>query len=222
MDPETRTGAQEPPVRPQPDGSDIRKVTAADVPRVAEALADSFYDDPLMGWVIPDDSSRRERLQRGFDLWMRRIWLKHDECFTTDRLIGGALWMPPGTWHLRVPEQLRLVPAMIGAVGRNLPRLFRLLNAMESKHPHDPHFYLPVVGVEPQWQGKGFGGALMRPILERCDEQKVPAYLEATSVRSRALYERNGFEVVEEMRAAKTAPPLWRMWREPKGLPSST
>jgi GNAT superfamily N-acetyltransferase len=207
---------QDLPVRPLPDGSDIRKVTDADVPRVAKALATSFHDDPVLGrWLVPDESERRRRLERGFDLYVRRIWLPHDECYTTDRLIGGAMWMPPGTWHLSTLQQIRLLPAVVRNIGRRLPRLLSLLNAFEAKHPHEPHYYLPAVGVEPEWQGRGFGAALIRPVLERCESERLPAYLEATSPRNRALYERHGFEVVEEM-TVKDSPPVARMWREPR------
>lgn len=216
VDPEGSADVEGLPVRPLPDGSDIRKVTEADVPRVAEALAGAFYDDPLIGhWVVRDESRRMRRLERGFELYVRRIWLRHDECYTTDRLIGGAMWMPPGTWHMNVLQQLWLLPPMVAALGRDLPRLMRLLNVFEAKHPHDPHYYLPAIGVEAAWQGKGFGAALLRPILERCDREALPAYLEASSPRNRALYERHGFEVVEET-TVNDSPPFWRMWREPQ------
>jgi GNAT superfamily N-acetyltransferase len=216
VDPEEGSDIQGLPVRPLPDGSDIKKVAEADVPRVATALARAFYDDPLLGhWVGQDQSRRMRRLERGFELYMRRIWLRHDECYTTDRLIGGAMWMPPSTWHLNTLQQLWLLPPMAAALGRDLPRLLRLLNAVEAKHPDDPHYYLPVIGVEPEWMGRGFGAALLRPILERCDRERTPAYLEATSPRCRALYERHGFEVVEEM-TVRDSPPFWPMWREPR------
>jgi GNAT superfamily N-acetyltransferase len=209
----TETGL---PVRPLPDGSDIKKVTEADIPQVAEALAKAFCDDPIFSWLVPDESSRKGKLERAFELYLRRVWFAHDECLTTDRLIGGAMWMPPDTWHMSVLEQLRLLPALVATVGRDLPRLMKLLNAMEKKHPHDPHYYLPVIGVEPEWQGRGFGAALMRPVLERCDRERLPAYLEATSPRNRAAYERHGFQVVNEL-AVRDSPPLWPMRREPQG-----
>src|SRR5438105_222853 len=90
-----------------------------------------------------------------------------------------------------------------------------LPNAIEATHPHERHYYLPVIGIRPEGQGRGFGSALLRPILARCDRERLPAYLEASSTRNRALYERRGFVVVEEMRVSDS-PPLWRMWREAK------
>jgi GNAT superfamily N-acetyltransferase len=190
-------------------------VTASDLPQVAEALARSFLDDPIFSWIVPDDAGRVAKLERGFDLFARRVWFPHDEAYTTEHLIGAAFWMPPGTWHLGLLAQLRLLPSMAVITRRDLPRLLRVLNAIEAKHPQDDHYYLPLVGIAPEWQGRGFGSALLRPMLERCDRGGVPAYLEATSPRNRALYERQGFAVVEELRV-KDSPPLWRMWRAPR------
>jgi ribosomal protein S18 acetylase RimI-like enzyme len=215
VDGDQTADASEAQIRPLPDGSDVRKVSASDLPRVVEALARSFYDDPIFSWVAPDDARRVGKLERGFDLFARRVWFPHDEAYTTDRLIGAAFWMPPGTWHLGLLAQLRLLPMMAVITRRDLPRLLGVLNAIETKHPHDHHYYLPLVGIAPDWQGRGFGSALLRPMLERCDRESVPAYLEATSPRNRALYERHGFTVVEELRV-KDSPPLWRMWRSPR------
>jgi GNAT superfamily N-acetyltransferase len=193
----------------------VRKATAADVADVARALAQAFYDDPVMSWFLRDDSRRMHRLERGFALFMRRVYLQHEESYTTDGLVGGALWAPPGKWHLGLFAQLRLLPGLAATAGRELPRLLSGLAFIESKHPHEPHYYLGPLGVEPGWQGKGVGGALLRPVLERCDRERVPAYLEASTPRNRALYLRNSFEVVEEVTLPRGGPPVWLMWREP-------
>jgi ribosomal protein S18 acetylase RimI-like enzyme len=215
MEPETRADASGLPIRPLPDRSDVRKCTAADLTAVVPAVARSFYEDPIFRWILPDDGRRLSQLERGFALFARRVWFPQDESYTTDRLIGGAFWMPPGTWHLSLFKQLSMLPAMVVILRGELPRLLRLLNAIEARHPHERHYYLPVIGIGPEWQGRGFGSALLRPILERCDRERLPAYLEASSPRNRALYERHGFEVAEEMRVSDS-PPLWRMWREAK------
>jgi ribosomal protein S18 acetylase RimI-like enzyme len=220
MSPATRSDEDETSgVRPLPDGSDIRKVTAADVPGVAEALAEAFFDDPHFSWIVRADERRMARLDRGFRTFLRRIWLPQNETHTHPRLIGAAAWMPPGTWHMGLVEQLLLLPEIAANLRLDLPRFLRALTFIESHHPREPaHWYLPVIGVAPAWQGRGFGAALLRPVLERCDATGVAAYLEASSARSRALYERQGFRVLEECSYASGAPPLWRMWREPSSV----
>ncbi len=70
--------------------------------------------------------------------------------------------------------------------------------------------------MQPDDQGRGIGSALLRPVLTRCDREGVPAYLEASSERNRALYARHGFEVVERIELPGGGPPMWRMWREPQ------
>jgi GNAT superfamily N-acetyltransferase len=204
--------------RPRPDGSDIRKMATAEIPPVARALAQAFYDDPHFRWFVRDDAKRMQRLERGFATFMGRVWLRQDEGYTHERLIGAALWMPPNTWHLGPITQLLLLPAIVRDLRADTPRLLKALTFIEKKHPREPpHWYLPIIGVAPAWQGRGYGAALLWAVLERCDADRVPAYLEASTPRNLALYERNGFEAVEECRYASNGPPLWRMWREPRG-----
>ena len=57
---------------------------------------------------------------------------------------------------------------------------------------------------------------MLAPVLQRCDREGVPAYLEASTVRNRALYERQGFAVTEEFVLGRGAPTQWHMWREPR------
>jgi ribosomal protein S18 acetylase RimI-like enzyme len=208
------------PPRPAIDGSDIRKLTAEDVSTIATALARAFEDDPVMSWIFQRDSDRVARLEQAFVLFLRKIWLPQDECYAASRLFGAAIWLPPDKWHLGVGAQVRMLPSMITVVGRNLPRLFTVLNMIEKKHPKAPHYYLAVLGVEPEFQGRGFGGALMQPVLNRCDGDRVPAYLESSKRRNVALYERHGFKVVEELKLPKDGPPIWRMWRDPADVRS--
>jgi GNAT superfamily N-acetyltransferase len=193
----------------------IRKARADELPRISAILADAFYDDPAMRWAIDDDRRRRDLLERAFGLFLRTLWFKQDECYTTAGTAGAIVWELPGQWKTGLVDQLRLFGPMARIYGRRLPRILRALAALESNHPVEPHFYLPLVGVQPGWQGRGLGTALLRPILDRCDDENVPAYLEASSPRNRDLYERHGFRVTEEFLLGPGSPPLWRMWRTP-------
>lgn len=208
----------QPPVSPPAsllERHDVRKVTPADVPSLSKAMARAFYDDPVVGhWCLADESRRMRRLERAFELFLHRIYLARGDCYATESLAGGALWLPAGKWKPGGLEQLRLVARMARVHGRALPRTLQVLGFLEGRHPHEPHYYLQFVGVEPAWQGRGMGSALLRPVLERCDRERMPAYLEASSERNRTLYERHGFDVVEEVRLPASGPPMWRMWRE--------
>ena len=193
----------------------VRKARPNELGRLAAVLASAFYDDPPIRWVLKDDGRRRSLLERSFGLYLRRLWFKQDECYTTGSVVGAIVWELPGQWKVGVVDQLRVLPSMARINGRLLSRILRAFAAVESNHPAEPHYYLPLVGVEPEWQGRGLGAALMRPILDRCDDERVPAYLEATTPRNRALYARHGFEVTEEFSLGPGSPPLWRMWRNP-------
>ncbi len=199
-----------------PDRYDVRKAGPPETAGLASTLARAFYSDPVFSWLLPDASRRLATCQRGFDLYLRKVWLRHEETYTVGDIAGVCVWDPPGTWQLPLREQLSLLPSMLRVFGRALPRTLATLNALEKNHPREPHYYLVFIGVAPECQGEGRGSILMHPVLQRCDAEGIPAYLEASSPSSRGLYERHGFAVTEEVRVTRSAPPMWRMWRQPR------
>jgi ribosomal protein S18 acetylase RimI-like enzyme len=124
------------------------------------------------------------------------------------------LGLPPGKWH--VPLRTTLLH---GTTFRaQIPKAARVGAAIEwhhARHLRRPHYYVRDIGVRPDTQGRGLGSALMRPLLDRCDQESLPAYIEASSERSAALYERLGFRHIEELRVWNS-PPLWLMIRHPQ------
>jgi ribosomal protein S18 acetylase RimI-like enzyme len=97
----------------------------------------------------------------------------------------------------------------------NRDDVFAFVQQQSAVHPHEPHWYLPLIGVDPAYRGRGIGSSLLRRALHTCDEQRLPAYLEATSPLNKALYGRHGFEVVGEIQAG-ASPPMWPMLRKPR------
>lgn len=100
------------------------------------------------------------------------------------------------------------------AAAANIDEIAEALGKMEKVHPSEPHWYLAVLGTDPQYQGKGVGSALMAPVLQKCDAEGVPAYLESSKESNVPFYQRHGFEVKGEVNV-KNGPTLWPMWRDP-------
>jgi GNAT superfamily N-acetyltransferase len=152
-------------------------------------------------------------LRRYFGIDLGHLTLPRGRVWTTSDLAGAALTLPPGKW--RVPPRVSVLQG--SAFGVRIARAARIAAAMEWRHMRlvsKPHYYIRDIGVHPKEQGKGLGSALMRPTLERCDREGMPAYIEASSEGSAALYERLGFEHIEELYVGGS-PPLWLMLRPP-------
>lgn len=207
---------------PGPGGHDVRKARPGEVMALSRALARAFYEDPLSTYVLPDTSSRLRISEAGVELFLKSAWLHLGETYVVgEPATGVCIWNPPDTWKIGIGKQLSMLPAMIRIYGRNLPRLLAALNSAESDHLTEPHYYLPMLGVEPESQGRGMGSALMYPVLSRCDTEQVPAYLESSTPRNRALYERHGFEVIGEFKLGREGPIFTRMRRQPRPQPGS-
>jgi ribosomal protein S18 acetylase RimI-like enzyme len=86
---------------------------------------------------------------------------------------------------------------------------------MGESHPDEPHWYLPMIGVEPNSQGRGLGGDLMRHVCARCDQDGALAYLESSNPRNISLYLRHGFEIMREIQVG-AAPVVTPMLRRPR------
>jgi ribosomal protein S18 acetylase RimI-like enzyme len=188
-------------------------VTDADL--IGRTLADAFTDDPVFNWLIPP--ARHDARLRIFFSCVARAYLHRDkEVYVEGDGRAAALWSAPGAWELQPTDVTRDLRDMVRALGLRLGR-GRVQTQLESLHPKDPtHWYLGYLGTRGADQGNGLGSAMLRTVLDRADRDRVAAYLESSCERNLTLYERHGFEVVEEFSALGKGPSIWRMWREPQ------
>lgn len=194
----------------------IRRARASEAEQVKSVIARAFDDDPFVNWAVAQDARRARRIYDFMGL-AYQMTFPHNEVYSADGAPGAALWAPPGKAKTGILQQGRLLPGVIRATTlRRLPSVMRGFNAVEKVHPHEPHWYLAVLGVDPEKQGQGIGTALMQPVLEMCDRDGTPAYLESSKEKNVPLYERNGFRVTQVFEIPGGGPPLWLMWRDPR------
>ena len=174
-------------------------------------LARAFDDDPVLEWLFPRPARRRRGAHRMFSTRLTQL-VGQEQVYTTDDRAGAAIWALPGRWHVSSRETLELARIVLGP---RLPILFSGLQRVDGAHPRQPqHFYLAVLGVDPSRQGEGLGSALIQPVLQLCDSERLPAYLESSKERNVDFYARHGFRVTSELRLPK-GPTMWPMWRSP-------
>jgi len=190
----------------------VRRARPEDFAPIAAMLARAFYDDPLTVWFYPNDKRRLARSRRFFGIRLRQL-ADQDLIFTTPDHSGAALWTHPGRWREDLAQSMMLLP-MLPVLLPRIVRSTRAAREIERRHPSAPHYYLSVIGTDPDQQGGGVGSALLGPVLDRCDAEGVGAYLESSKEGNLDFYVRHGFEVTERVELPD-GPPLWFMWREP-------
>ncbi|GAA0461784.1 GNAT family N-acetyltransferase [Streptomyces olivaceiscleroticus] len=193
-----------------PNARTPRAATADDAPSISRSLARAFDDDPLMCWLLPDATTRGERLERWFTTLFRRQYAPHGRCELTDS--GAAFWVPPEARDKAVPDA-DAVRELVDVLGDRAALLRDVVEQVAAHTPGAPHWYLAVIGADPRVRGQGHGAALLRSGLARADAAGLPVHLESSKPENIPFYEHFGFTVSAEIRPHADGPPLWPMWR---------
>lgn len=171
----------------------------------------AFSTDPIARWVYPDP----DEYLRHFPEFIRAFAGKSFEkgsAYLAPEAAGAALWLPPNVES----DEDRLIGLFWSSTTDAVQQdLFPMFEQMGNFHPKTPHWYLPMIGVETQQQGKGIGASLMQHSLANCDADGLPAYLESSNPRNIPLYERFGFEVIGTIQVG-ASPPMYPMLRKPQ------
>lgn len=197
---------------------DIAPAGPADVPTLSVALARAFHDDPVFTWVVPSDADRSARLPSVFAAFAE-VYLPHQQTYLAGDGAGAALWAPAGVDPFTGEPAEAFGEQVSEVLGDDADRAWELNALLDDHHPAQPCAYLQFMGVVPEHQGRKLGSRLLTTVLQRCDATGTPAYLEATSVDNRRLYQRHGFDTVGEITPPQ-GPTLWAMWREPVTTPA--
>jgi ribosomal protein S18 acetylase RimI-like enzyme len=188
-----------------------RVADASEKEAVTAILMLAFATDPPTRWLFPKARDFVALYPRFAAAFGGRAF-EHDTAFITDDGAAAALWLPPGT----APDGDTLgaiIQEAMAASGRQPDG--EIGERMAAYHPTEPHWYLPLIGVDPARQGRGLGSALLTHALALVDADRSVAYLESSNIKNVPLYERFGFEVLGVIEGPDF-PPLYPMLRPAK------
>jgi len=186
------------------------------IDRATITLERAFSPDPLFTWVFPASATRPAALQRFLRVPLE-YGLRYGRVTTSHEGKAACVWLPPGP-GVTIPRMIR--SGMLGVPLRTGVRPFvtfmtanETMDAIHKARVPEPHWYLMIVGVDPELQGHGVGSAIIREGLALADRESQPCYLETSERRNLAFYERLGFVVLEETTLGKGGPKAWAMRR---------
>lgn len=201
--------------RPTPADSwladNVVTADAADLDTLSQIMADAFCDLAPSRWLITDPGARREIFPGYF-----RIYLEHalasGVVHTTPDRAAAALWLPIGVNRPAPDPDYR--QRLSAATSPWTDRFVVFDAALGRHHPGGtPHHHLAILAVRPDRQGQGTGSTLLRAHHATLDGAGMPAYLEASDLRTRSLYLTHGYEDHGLPIHLAGGPLMYPMWR---------
>jgi ribosomal protein S18 acetylase RimI-like enzyme len=186
----------------------VNTVPINDRERVVATIMLAFSTDPMSRWSLPAPAVFLAHFP---DLVHAFAGTAFDDgtVYETADYSGAAIWLGPG----KEPNQAGLIDVLQKGMS---PDRFEqgsgLFEQMDAFHPREPHWYLPLIGVDPVSQGRGYGARLMDHALRECDRTRLPAYLESSNPANVPFYEAFGFKVMGEIQSG-TSPVMYPMLR---------
>jgi GNAT superfamily N-acetyltransferase len=189
-------------------------------PRI-ETLIEAFYHDPLIEFLLPEEESRAKPLSTGIEFLLglsSSTWSVGAGTKDCAGVIGAASpeEYPPPFFHLTVMLTKLILKSLSSTPVRVMEQWLRIFHKFDKLHPSQPHWYILILGIHPDHQGKGLGGQLLKQVLQRADYEKVAVYLESSNPKNLDFYRKYGLEVTDEIVPIAGCPPIWGLFREPE------
>ena len=199
------------------------KLTPDHVKQACQVAGEAFQDDPTTLFIYPDERERKQKLQYGF-VMVYNYGIKNGVAYaTSSNLEGIVIWLPPDKVHPSTWTMMRhggfYAMRKVGLKLKAMKRSFAVFGYTETRHEyHAPfdHWYLQNIAVKPEEQGKGHGGRLLKPMIEKINSEGLPIYLETNKEKNLSFYQKHGFEILEHVIIPKTDVLLWCMLRNPR------
>jgi ribosomal protein S18 acetylase RimI-like enzyme len=175
------------------------KAQIKDREQVVSMLARCFDDNKSVNYIIPQDRHREKRIVQLLEYSFDYCQLFGEVYLSGD---GQACAMVVYPREVKISLRsilldLRLVLRCVGLV--NLRKVLKREAIIKKLHPRQAFCYLWFIGVSPEVQQRGIGGALLREVLDQCDLEGLPVYLETSVEKNVPWYTKRGFSVYKEL-----------------------
>ncbi len=199
-----------------------------DYDEMIDVFADAFLEDPLALYVAGVESLAIETTQKrelmlktnkNMHGWINRPLLVREKGVVVgikDPLNGalaGAMALAPGSHEANgfldtVTTIFALGPPPFYTkekvnYGPHADKRLESLSGLEERKKQlmkdEDYIYVQTVGVKNIFQGKGYGGVLLKLLLEISRSLRVGLYLETESESNESLYKHFGFRTIETM-----------------------
>ncbi|KAG9246036.1 acyl-CoA N-acyltransferase [Calycina marina] len=223
----------------------VSRITEPDIPGAITAIQKAFENDPYALWVYSDRENLslvRNRVSLGNRCrWGMRNGLfyvaKDPDSVDPEQVVGVAMWMPPkapgskegwSEWlsNWRLYFQQISMNLWYGRGGLNIKRYY-IWKSKQAEAQSEiwtdekGYYFLNIMVVLPDQQGKGIGRSLAQEITNKADTEGRKCYLESSrDVPNMKIYESYGFHFVKQIDCddGGVICPLFCMVRDPKTI----
>ncbi len=196
--------------------NDLYKIQKKDLKNAVNVLDNAFSEDSMWKEVFNDEIKNRILTEV-----MVRFCLKYGNVFSTSNNLEGVMAIGPHGKEMTFWRIIRSGAFSLSMKIANESKIMKVLsNAVEEAKKNlnlGPYIHLLIMGVSQEFQGKGFGGKLLRAIIEKAEIEKLPIYLETQKEENVSLYEKYGFSVKKKIILPDPFNlPMWLMVRDVK------
>jgi GNAT superfamily N-acetyltransferase len=198
----------------------VRRLREDEIDQAASMLARAFVGDPFPALLADEPVARLAASRWAFSVFAR-YGLAFGEVWAIGDLDGVAIWWAPEYLH-PTAERAALVGLADGpdVLGKEAWERFtyfgELTHDVHQRSVTGPHWFLNVIGVAPEMQRRGLGGALLTTVCNHLDREGLPAYLDTGTAENVAFYERHGFALAAELLEPKSGVLIRGMRRDPR------
>ena len=196
--------------------SDLYNIQKKDLKNAVNVLDNAFSEDSMWKEVFTDEAKNRVLTEV-----MVRFCLKYGNVYSTSDNLEGVMAIAP---HDKEMNLFRIIRSGAFSLSIKISRESKIMKVLsnaveEAKNSLNfgPYIHLLIMGVSQEFQGKGFGGKLLRAIIEKSETEGRPIYLETQKEENVSLYEKFGFSVKKKVILPEPLNlPMWLMVRDIK------